>query len=242
MQVIFSNVKYGRIKGCLQSCYGHKAGKHFSDYGRTICAVLQYKRMQWTSCKRQNYQTNRTVIFQTCQRWRAVSKLTRNVSFPSPCGRFTVTSITPSTGCVSPASHHSCHPNIMDFDEMPPTGLGRGTGAVRGHTHTVHVHVNYLLLLLHFTLQTLKLFKFMFMNLWDILWRGQITCHPQFSVSSAGNSLKTPEGAEQEGFGWCWWDSPHLRADLGVNMRIPTLDRVSIQSNLRDPMKNRPPR
>lgn len=25
------------------------------------------------------------------------------------------------------------------------------------------------------------------------------------------------------GFGWCWVESPHLRADLWVNMRIPTL-------------------
>lgn len=63
-----------------------------------------------------------------------MSRSQKGPPFHRHAGGFTITSITPSVGCVSPPSHHSCHPNMMDFDEMPPTRLGSGSVAVPGHT------------------------------------------------------------------------------------------------------------
>lgn len=95
----------------------------------------------------------RMFICETCQKRRKRPKLTRNVSFPSPCGWYTITSITPSVGGASPASYHSCHPNIMDFDEMPPTRFGRGSGAVKGHTLWTSI---YMMSSMLFTLTCIK--------------------------------------------------------------------------------------
>lgn len=56
----------------------------------------------------------------SCQKWRELPQPTESVSFPSPCGWHTITSITPSVGGARPASYRSCQPRIMDFDETSP--------------------------------------------------------------------------------------------------------------------------
>lgn len=61
----------------------------------------------------------------SCQKWRELHKPSESVSFPSPCGWHTITSITPSVGGARPASYCSCQPRIMDFDEMSPARFKR---------------------------------------------------------------------------------------------------------------------
>lgn len=89
--------------------------------------VLPYKWQKKTAVQH-------VIAWEACQIWHAAPKLPRHVSSPSASGRLTITSVTPSVGCVSPASHHRCRPNTADFDGTPPTRLWRGAGAVRGRT------------------------------------------------------------------------------------------------------------
>lgn len=152
-----------------------------------------------------------------CQRWCAALNLTTNVSFPLVRGCFTITSITPSVGCVSLADHYICHPNMMDFDEIPPTRLG--TGAVKGHTTWTSIWIIFCLLLAS---KKLKKFRFMLINFTTTMWLAH-TDHLSPLILLLFLQLVPSLPHIERGFGPCWGESSQLRPDVGVNMRILSL-------------------